>query len=71
MKRGDNMLKQDQVGQYDTTKNTRIHSTKKKHSSATEAWANQAHMTQDANVSIPSDDAIMDAKNWVDNGSKL
>lgn len=65
------MTNHDEIAQNQVDSNERIHSIKKKRSSATEAWANQAEMTSNANVSIPSDDAISEAKDWVDNGSKL
>lgn len=61
----------EQMEPYNPAQKTRIHTSQKKQASTTEAWANQAHMTQDANVSIPSDEAILEAKDWVDNGSKL
>lgn len=51
--------------------NERSHSKKTHLSSTTEAWANQGEMTADANVSIPEDFAVLDAKDWVDNGSRL
>lgn len=34
--------------------------------SATEAWAEQDHFDPDTHVSIPSEDAVERAKNWVE-----
>ncbi|HAU87630.1 MAG TPA: DUF3787 domain-containing protein [Lachnospiraceae bacterium] len=51
--------------------NKRSHTKKSRFSQSTAAWANQTKVTTDANVSIPSDYAVNEAKDWVDNGSKL
>lgn len=62
---------QKNIAENNIKDNERSHSKKTHLSSVTEAWANQEQMTDEANVSIPSDDAVWDGKDWVDNGSKL
>ncbi len=37
----------------------------------TAAWAGTDHYTKKANVSIPREQAVENAKEWVDNGSRL
>jgi len=37
----------------------------------TAAWANEETKQKNTAVSIPSIDNVIDAKKWVDNGSKL
>lgn len=51
--------------------NQRSDSSKTHLSSITEAWANEETFSDESNVSIPSQDAIEDARDWVENGSKL
>lgn len=59
------------IAEYKVTKNARRCTTEREHSQTTAAWANQYKTTPDANVSIPSEWAVDEAKAWVDNGSKL
>ncbi len=59
------------IAKTKVSKNERRQSVKTRFSQSTAAWANQHKMTPDANVTIPSDFAISEAKDWVDNGSKL
>ena len=51
--------------------NKRINSVDKNDNELTAAWANHGEIYQDTNVSAPSEDCLMHAKEWVDNGSKL
>ena len=43
----------------------------KTHSADTAAWAESYKIIPDSNVTIPSVENVIDAKDWVDNGSKL
>lgn len=38
---------------------------------AAAAWTNTAKTAPKTNVSIPKEDAVINAKEWVDNGSRL
>ncbi len=38
---------------------------------STAAWAQADHRERETNVIIPTDSGIANAKEWVDNGSKL
>ena len=51
--------------------NKRISSSKPTDNEGTAAWANEKHKQEPSNVSIPSNEMVIEAKNWVDNGSKL
>lgn len=51
--------------------NNRINKTTKSDSESTLAWTGANHYTKDANVPIPSSQAVQNAKDWVDNGSRL
>lgn len=59
------------ISECKVSNNAKSSSKQKQHSQNTAAWANQFEMTPDANVSIPSELAVDEAKGWVDNGSKL
>lgn len=51
--------------------NKRLDKMDEVHNEGTAAWANTDEIVSHTNVSIPSDASVIDAKNWVDNGSKL
>lgn len=51
--------------------NKRLESTQPTNNEGTAAWANEETKLEVCNVSIPSEDDVERAKNWVDNGSKL
>lgn len=51
--------------------NKRLESTQPTNNEGTAAWANEEVKLEVCNVSIPSEDDVERAKNWVDNGSKL
>lgn len=38
--------------------------------SKTEAWADTHHTDKETNVSIPSEEAVEDAKHWVEDNEK-
>lgn len=38
--------------------------------SATEAWADSHHVEKDTKVNIPSEEAVEDAKHWVEENEK-
>lgn len=59
------------IAESKVSNNKRSFTKKSRFSQSTAAWANKNHVTTDANVSIPSDSAVNEAKDWVDNGSKL
>lgn len=59
------------IAENNSKDNKRSHSKISHMSSSTEAWADHELTTSEAEVPIPSLDAIDDAKDWVDNGSKL
>lgn len=59
------------IDENKVSNNKRSYTKKSRFSQSTAAWANQYETTPDANVSIPSDIAVKEAKDWVDNGSKL
>lgn len=52
-------------------KNTRGKTTIKNHSSETAAWSESYKVIPESNVTIPSIENVIDAKEWVDDGSKL
>ncbi|SET19862.1 CDIF630_02480 family spore surface protein [[Clostridium] polysaccharolyticum] len=51
--------------------NARSFNTKTRISQTTAALAEHYKATPEANVTIPSGEAVSEAKDWVDNGSKL
>ena len=51
--------------------NRRLDSIQATNREGTAAWANEDHKCDVCNVSIPSEDDVERAKNWVDNGSRL
>jgi len=51
--------------------NKRINNKETLNNERTAAWANAQDYVSDTNVNIPDNDAIMYAKEWVDDGSKL
>lgn len=51
--------------------NNRMNKTTQTDNESTAAWAGTGHYTEDAGVSIPRDQAVQNAKEWVDNGSRL
>ena len=51
--------------------NNRINKTEKSDNESTAAWTGTGHYTKDANVAIPSSQAVQNAKDWVDTGSRL
>ncbi len=51
--------------------NNRINKVDKLENEGTAAWADTKHTIPESNVSVPDTDAVIRAKNWVDNGSRL
>lgn len=51
--------------------NKRINKKYKLESEETAAWTNAASKAPKTNVSIPDNDSVDNAKEWVDNGSRL
>jgi len=51
--------------------NSRLTSSKPTDNEGTAAWANEKSKQKPSEVSIPSLENVIDAKKWVDNGSKL
>ncbi len=51
--------------------NKRINKKYRLESEETAAWTNAVSKAPKTNVSIPSNDAVDNAKDWVDNGSRL
>lgn len=51
--------------------NRRLDKTVQSDSQSTAAWAQAGLNTPKANVSIPDNNAVNNAKEWVDNGSRL
>ncbi|MCI8669873.1 MAG: DUF3787 domain-containing protein [Lachnospiraceae bacterium] len=51
--------------------NKRINKTDKLENEGTAAWADTKSTIPESNVSVPDTDAVVRAKNWVDNGSRL
>ena len=52
-------------------KNGRRKNTDKIHSEETAAWAGIDKVIPESQVSIPSTESVIDAREWVDDGSKL
>ncbi len=57
--------------QLDGSNNKRLTSSKPTDNEGTAAWANEKKVQKKSEVSIPSLDNVINAKEWVDNGSKL
>ncbi len=57
--------------QLNGSNNKRLSSSKPTDNEGTAAWANEKSRHKNSNVSIPSIDNVINAKEWVDNGSKL
>lgn len=51
--------------------NKRINKTDKLENEGTAAWTDTGRTIPESNVSVPNTEAVVRAKNWVDNGSKL
>ncbi len=51
--------------------NKRLYSKVRLNDNYTAAWADQSKFYPNTNVSAPSEDQTDEAKDWVDNGSKL
>lgn len=51
--------------------NARINKTSQSDNESTAAWTGTDHCTPKSNVSIPGSSAVHNAKEWVDDGSKL
>ena len=51
--------------------NKRINKTTQSDNESTAAWAGADHYSPKSNVSIPGSSAVNNAKEWVDDGSKL
>lgn len=56
---------------YQGKNNKRHKTTKPTNCECTAAWQDQTTMGKVDNVSKPSIERVIDAKDWVDNGSKL
>ena len=57
--------------QLDGKNNERLTTSKPTDNEGTAAWANEKSKQKNSDVSIPSVDNVINAKEWVDNGSKL
>lgn len=51
--------------------NKRLNSTMPTHDESTAAWCDTKKTLKDSHVRIPSEKGVLNAKEWVDNGSKL
>lgn len=51
--------------------NQRINKTTQSDNESTAAWAGAERYAPKSNVSIPGSSAVQNAKEWVDNGSRL
>lgn len=51
--------------------NKRLNNQDRLYNEATAAWTNISRTVSKDNVSIPNEDSIDEAKDWVDNGSRL
>ncbi len=51
--------------------NGRLKNTISRHSDLTEARANIENEFMHSHVAVPSEDSVMESKEWVDDGSKL
>lgn len=51
--------------------NKRLNNKDRLYNEETAAWTNISRMVDKDNVSVPDDDAVDEAKDWVDNGSRL
>ena len=51
--------------------NGRIDKIIRSDSQSTAAWAQNSHHTKEAGVSVPDASAVIHAKEWADNGSRL
>lgn len=56
---------------YQGKNNKRLHTAKPTNSEGTAAWQNGETNYKVDNVNKPSIERVIDAKDWVDNGSKL
>jgi hypothetical protein len=59
------------IDQLQGKDNNRLTTSKPTDNEGTAAWANEETIQKNSMVSIPSLDNVIDAKKWVDNGSKL
>ncbi len=57
--------------QLQGNKNKRLTCSKPTDNEGTAAWANEETKQKHSEVSIPSIENVLSAKEWVDNGSKL
>jgi hypothetical protein len=64
-------MKHDQMTHAPTEMNRRLKQTQAINSNVTESILDIEHLEGKGDVPIPSLEAIYDAKDWVDNGSKL
>ncbi len=55
----------------DGSDNQRLNAHRPTNNEGTAAWQNSATRYQEDNVNKPSPERVIDAKDWVDNGSKL
>ncbi len=60
-----------ETGHVDGSDNKRLDAKKSTNKENTAAWQNSATRYQEDNVNKPSIERVIDAKDWVDNGSKL
>lgn len=51
--------------------NKRLYSEDPIKNEGTAAWTNTLRTTEDANVPIPDEDSVVEAREWVNDGSKL
>lgn len=51
--------------------NKRLNNLEATHNEGTAAWADTEKMVGEAKVSVPSENNVLNAKEWVDNGSRL
>lgn len=51
--------------------NKRLFSTERLNNNYTAAWTDKGKIYKNTNVTAPSESQVQEAKDWVDNGSKL
>ena len=71
MKRGDSFAIIKNVELLSGENNKRLKSNRPTNQESTAAWANTQELQEVTNVSIPSLNNVENAKEWVDNGSRL
>lgn len=63
------IIKKDEI--LNGKNNKRLHASKKTNNEGTAAWQNMNSTNKEDGVNKPSIQNVVDAKDWVDNGSRL